>query len=313
MITATKNYLKPHSISDAVQWAADNAPDFAFLAGGTDLFVNKFQGNQTASCLIDITHISELKTVKEEGDFLKIGTLVSLDDLRKFNLISENFPALIQAAFNAASPILRKTATLGGNILCENRCSYFNQTEWWREAVGYCLKCDGDVCIATGGKKACFSKFVSDTAPVLISLNAQIQVYHDGEFHTMPLEDIYTGDGISPRNLPHTALLCYILIPLSQDKLTIFKKLRPREAVDFSSLTTALTLFHSGAVKIVLGAVDPKPVIVIGNIDDPCEQLIKEAVRKARIVDNDVYSRGYRKEMISVFLNQSFNELNSEQ
>jgi 4-hydroxybenzoyl-CoA reductase subunit beta len=313
MFTITKNYLKPHSISDAVQWAVDNAPDFAFLAGGTDLLVNKFQGNQTASCLIDITDIAELKTVKEEGDFLKIGTLVCLDDLRKFNLISENFPALIQAAFNVASPMLRKTATLGGNVLCENRCSYFNQTEWWREAVGYCLKCDGDVCIATGGKKACFSKFVSDTAPVLISLNALIQVYRDGEFHTMPLEDIYTGNGISPRNLPPTALLCYILIPLSQDKMTIFKKLRPREAVDFSSLTTALTLFHYGTVKIVLGAVDPKPVIVIGNIDDPCEQLIKEAVRKARIVDNDVYSRGYRKEMISVFLNQSFNELNIEQ
>lgn len=271
--------------------------------------VNKFQGNQSTTCLIDITGISELKELKQDGELLIIGALVTLDDLRKHELISQNFPALIQAAFNAASPLLRKTATIGGNVLCENRCSFFNQSEFWREAVGYCLKCDGDICIATGGRKACFSKFVSDTAPVLISLNAQLKIYQNGQFTTMPLQDIYTGNGISPRNLPSTAIICSIIIPMFQDKVTIFKKLRPREAVDFSSLTTAVTLFNSGSIKIVLGGVDPMPVIVNGNIDDPIEQLIKEATRKARIVDNDVYSRAYRKDMISVFLQESFDTL----
>ncbi|PIZ05633.1 MAG: 4-hydroxybenzoyl-CoA reductase subunit beta, partial [Flavobacteriales bacterium CG_4_10_14_0_8_um_filter_32_5] len=48
-------------------------------------------------------------------------------------------------ALSVGSPLIRKTATIGGNVLCENRCLYYNQSEWWRESIGYCLKCDGDI------------------------------------------------------------------------------------------------------------------------------------------------------------------------
>ncbi|QQS72654.1 MAG: FAD binding domain-containing protein [Flavobacteriales bacterium] len=106
-----------------------------------------------------------------------------------------------------ASPIVRRSATLGGSLLCENRCSFYNQSEWWRDAVGNCLKCDGDVCIATGGRKACFSKLASDTAPVLIAMEAQLEVVTAEGIQTIPLESIYTGDGVDPRNLPPTALI----------------------------------------------------------------------------------------------------------
>ena len=66
---------------------------------------------------------------------------------------------------------------------------------------------------------------------------------------------------------------------------------------------------RGGKIKIVLGGVDPKPIVVIGIANDEKEKLIKEAVKKSRIVDNDFYSRSYRKEMIPIFLKQSFEEL----
>ena len=306
---AEKIYLTPKSVEEAVNMAVQHSASFRYLAGGTDVVVNKFQGNEESNCLIDITGIEELKKVVSEGEYLKIGALTRLDDLKKHELISKLFPVLIQAAHEVASPMLRKTATLGGNILCENRCTFYNQSEWWREAVGHCLKCDGDICIATGGKKSCFSKFVSDTAPVLISMDAQIEIADKEGVKILPLENIYTGNGIVPRNLSKTAIIKSILLPVNRKFKCSFKKLRPREAVDFTSLTTAVSIDNAGKIKIVVSGVDPKPAVVEGTKNDDCNELINKVIKKVRIVDNDVYSRGYRKEMMGVFLKRSFIEL----
>ena len=286
-MTQEKIYIKPATVDEAISMAHAYKDDFCYIAGGTDLLVNKFQENKECSCLIDLTGIDELKDVSVGKDQLKIGSLIRLDALCKHEIIVGSYPSLVSAAREVASPMLRKTATIGGNILCENRCTFYNQSEWWREAIGYCLKCDGDVCIATGGRKACFSKFVSDTAPVLISAGATIEVCDSDGIKTLALEAIYTGDGIKPRNLPETSIIKNIILPLGQDVKIIFKKLRPRLAVDFTSLTTAVSLNDKGAIKLVVGGVDPKPVVVKGSINGNTEDYIKSALSKSRVVDND--------------------------
>ena len=129
--------------------------------------------------------------------------------------------ALATAASLVAGPTHREAATLGGNLCQDTRCVFYNQSEWWRDAVGNCLKCDGDVCIATGGRKACFSKLASDTAPVLIAMEAQLEVVTAEGTQIIPLESIYTGDGVDPRNLPPTALIQAILLPVSYTHLTL--------------------------------------------------------------------------------------------
>lgn len=304
-----KLYLKAKTIEQAIYEANEHVDSFRYIAGGTDVLVNKFQGNEESSYLIDISGIEELKNTFLIGNSLAIGALVRLDDLKQNKHIVQHFPVLLEAAHSVASPMIRKTATLGGNLLCENRCSFYNQSEWWREAVGYCLKCDGDICIATGGKKNCFSKFVSDTAVALISMNASIEVIENSSPSIVPLESIYTGDGVNPRKFNKTAIIKSIHIPINEGFKSVYKKLRQRESLEFSSLTTAVTLNKAGKIKIVLGGVDPKPVVVEGTTKDDKYELIKQAVKMARIVDNDVYSREYRKEMISVYLNRSFEEL----
>ena len=306
---AEKLFLKVKTVEEAVKEAQLHKDSFRYLAGGTDVIVNNFQGNDESACLIDITGIDELKNIVNAGDVLKIGSLVRLEDIEKNAEIKNNFPALIEAAHSVGSPMIRKSATIGGNMLCENRCTFYNQSEWWREAVGYCLKCDGDICIATGGRKKCFSKFVSDTAPVLISMDAHLEIVDLDGMKTVPLESIYTGDGINPRNLPKTSLIKNIVIPLHQNFKTVFKKLRRREAVDFTSLTTAVTVNQSGKLKIVIGGVDPQPVSIEGILNGSSEEYIKLALKQARVIDNDVYSRSYRREMIRVFLEKSFIEL----
>ncbi len=306
---AEKIYLIPTSVNEAIKMATDNLGSFKYLAGGTDVMVNRFQGNEESPCLIDISKINELKGITKEKDFLRIGALEILEEL-KFNTdIKAEFPMLIEAALTVGAPLLRKTATIGGNVLCENRCLFYNQSKWWREAVGYCLKCDGDICIATQGKNACFSELVSDTAPALIAMDAEIEILDVDGAKRVKLEDIYTGDGVAPRNLSETAILTAILLPLGREFKTDFHKLRERESLEFTSLTSAVAIDKNGKLKIALSGVDPKAVVVEGTVEDNRAALIKKAIKGGRTVDNDMYSRKYRREMISVYLNRSFEKL----
>ena len=308
-MTIEKQYLIPTSINEALDFAKQNQEQFRYIAGGTDVMVNRYQGNEDSTCLIDITRIKELKGISKSDSFLRIGSLEILEEL-KFNAdIKAEFPMLIEAALAVGSPLIRKNATLGGNILCENRCLFYNQSEWWRESVGYCLKCDGDICIATQGKNACFSELVSDTAPALIAMDAEIEIVDIERTTQIKLEDIYTGDGVNPRNLSETAIVTAILLPLGRNFKTDFHKLRERESLEFTSLTSAVAVDKNGKIKIALSGVDPKAVVVEGSVNDEKETLIRRAIKGSRAVDNDMYSRKYRREMIGVYLNRSFDKL----
>ncbi|PCJ27851.1 MAG: hypothetical protein COA97_02640 [Flavobacteriales bacterium] len=315
-MTIEKTYLIPTSVTEAIEMAKANLGSFKYLAGGTDVMVNRYQGNEESPCLIDISKLSELKGITKEEEFLRIGALEILEELKFNQDLKTEFPMLIEAALTVGAPLLRKTATIGGNVLCENRCLFYNQSEWWREAVGYCLKCDlpagkagGDICIATQGKNACFSELVSDTAPALIAMDAEVEILDGDETKQVPLEDIYTGDGVTPRNLSETAILTAIFLPLNREFKTAFHKLRERESLEFTSLTSAVAIDKNGKLKIALSGVDPKAVVVEGTVKDEKAALIKKAIKGGRAVDNDMYSRKYRREMINVYLNRSFKKL----
>jgi 4-hydroxybenzoyl-CoA reductase subunit beta len=302
-------YFSPDTVEEAVKLASQYKDNFSYVAGGTDLWVSRYQGNNQSTCLIDISQIQQLQTVSVADQKLKIGALVKLDQLKNYPEIRDNFPTLIEAAHSVGSPLIRKMGTLGGNILCENRCIFYNQSDLWREAINYCLKSGGDICIATGGKKVCYSEFVSDTAPALISLDAQVEIFDSKSSEVIKLEELYTGDGIHPRKLSKTAIIQFILLPLNRKQRAVFKKLRPRQSMDFTSLTTAVSINENGRLKIALGGVSPKPVVIESNIQQNPETLIRETLKLSKTVDNDVYSRVYRREMIREFLSKSFKEL----
>ncbi len=304
-----QTYLRPNTIEEALRFADQHQDDFSYLAGGTDVWVNRQQGTNQTGRLVDISQLEELREIAVEDQTLRIGALVTLEHLKSIPEIKSNFPVLIESAAAVGSPLIRKTGTVGGNILCENRCIFFNQSTFWREAVSYCLKSGGDACIATGGREACFSRFVSDLAPALICLDARVEIVDTTGPKVSKLEDIYTGDGMAPRNLSKTAILKSILLPLNQDFRAVFNKLRPRSSIDFTCLTTAVSVNEQGRLKIVIGGVSPRPVVIEAASGADGESLIKEALKLCKTIDNDIYSRVYRRKMLGVFLSKSFEEL----
>jgi len=67
-----KTYLIPTTIKEAMAMAKANPGSFKYLAGGTDIMVNRFHGNEDSPCIIDISKINDLKGISKEGDYLCI-------------------------------------------------------------------------------------------------------------------------------------------------------------------------------------------------------------------------------------------------
>jgi len=303
-------YFIPASVEDALTTAKANGKSFAYIAGGTDLMVHRQQENNDADCLIDLSAIPGFGEITIEEGRLVIGAGATLEALATSEAVRQHYPLLALAAVSIASPVIRKSATVGGNLLVENRCTFFDQSAYWREAIGLCLKCGGDYCIATGGKKACYSVFISDLVPALICLGAVVHFAADAGVQVMPLEELYTGVGLKSISLPPGALITRVEVPAGGEVRTWFRKLRPRKSLDFTNLTLALA-YHAGAghLKVAISGADMGPVVFETDDLFDAEGLIKSVAKKCRMVENLFYPRLYRKQMVGVFLRQGLEEV----
>ncbi len=304
-----KQYFTPQSIEEAVTLATHYS-NFKYIAGGTDLIMHYKQRNVLNDVFIDLTNIEELKTILIRDNEMIIGSCVTLNNIISHPIIGKHFPILTEAVKSVASPVIRYNATIGGNLLCENRCVFYDQTEWWRNSIGRCLKCEGDECIATGGKKNCFSKLSSDMAPALLACDAKVLIY-SAKSKTKdfkPLSAIYSGDGISPHSLHLGDIILSIHLPLLNYENYFYYKLRQRESIDFSSLTIAIVR-HANVLRIALGSVDPAPIMWEYNIDSDISfsEWVKNKIKKVRLVDNDFFSREYRKQILQYQLMSFYN------
>jgi hypothetical protein len=95
-------------------------------------------------------------------------------------------------------------ATLGGNLCQDTRCVYYNQSAWWRKALGYCLKLDGDICHVAPQGKRCRAAFCSDLAPALMVHEAQAELVGPRGRRRLALTDLYSHDGAAHLRSPAT-------------------------------------------------------------------------------------------------------------
>ena len=129
----------PTSVSEAAKILAQEGPDAMLLAGGTDLLPNMKRGQQTPATLVSLKRINALREFNN-GAGLSLGAGLTLGELVASDMLRETYPGLWQAASVVATPLIRNTATIGGNICLDTRCTYYNQNEDWRKAINYCLR-----------------------------------------------------------------------------------------------------------------------------------------------------------------------------
>ncbi|HKF41412.1 MAG TPA: xanthine dehydrogenase family protein subunit M [Candidatus Acidoferrum sp.] len=116
MIPPSFEYLRPKSISEAIQMLQQHGDDAKILSGGQSLIPMMKLRLARPGILIDINRIAGLSHIKEEGGFLKIGGLTREAELESSPLVRSKYPILADTTHVIADPQVRNLATVGGNL-----------------------------------------------------------------------------------------------------------------------------------------------------------------------------------------------------
>lgn len=318
------HYLAPRTVGEAVQLLGEHGARAMFVAGGTDLYPNLKRRQYSLDVLVGLRGLRELAGISgDPGQGMRIGALTTLADVAAHPTVRTHYPALAQAAGLVAMPQLRNVGTLGGNLCVDTRCNYYNQSEFWRASIGYCMKKDGDVCLVASGSPRCWAIASSDCAPALISLGAQARLVSPRGERTLPVAALYQDDGITYLAKGRDELLTEILLPPADGWSSVYHKLRRRAAFDFPMLGIAIALRREGdgtvrEARITLGAVASHPLevseaagLLVGRplTRELITAVAEQAARPARPLDNADLTLSYRKQMVPIYVRRALEAL----
>ncbi|HEX7383238.1 MAG TPA: FAD binding domain-containing protein, partial [Burkholderiaceae bacterium] len=205
----------------------------------------------------------------------------------------------------------------------DTRCTYYNQNYEWREAIGFCLKKDGQTCWVATASKRCVAVSSTDSAPALIALDARVVLAGpDGE-REIPVEALYRNDGIDYLSRRSDEILTAVKVPGGWK--STYWKLRRRGSFDFPILGVAAALKMQGDVveeaRIALGAVASRPFLLdkAGEFlkgKQLTDEVIAEAselvANRAKPMDNTDMDLYWRKEVADDFAGYALRELRGD-
>lgn len=104
------------TIKEVIELLDEYGKDGKVIAGGTDIVIALRNGKLSPNALIDITKIEELKTIKDDGEYITIGGGVSFTQIVENDLFRDNLYGFQKACRMVGSPQIRNKGTIGGNI-----------------------------------------------------------------------------------------------------------------------------------------------------------------------------------------------------
>ena len=254
--------------------------------------------------------------------------LDTLDELARSKALAKDYPALHQAAKEAATPQIRNRGTVGGNLAQNTRCTYV------RNAGFPCLKLEGSECAARREgsftrfhtifpQNGCVSAHSSNLAPALIALGAKVSIVGGKKPRWIEVEDLYAAPRrgeLSDTILAPGELISRVELPTPSalTRRSAYSELRERQSFDFAlvSLSVALDL-QGGKIKsarICLSAVSPTPLRAIGaervlTGKAPSEALFAAAAEAALKGAKPLADNGHKLTILSRLLRRTLKEL----
>jgi 4-hydroxybenzoyl-CoA reductase subunit beta len=312
---------RPHDLAEASAILAGD-PKARLLAGGTDLIANLRDGLVAPSTLVDLGGIEELAAIAYDKQGMRIGAGVTLARLAADVRIRTSFPAIAEAAASVAGPAHRGVATVGGNLCLDTRCVFYNQSEWWRRANGYCLKHGGDVCHVAPQGNSCQAAYSGDMAPALLALEAEVEIAGAGGSRRIALADLYVEDGAAHLALRAGEIVAAVHVPAAIAHVRSgYRKARARGAIDFPLAGVAAALYMEGgqlrSLRIALTGTNPRPFALKGTGEmtgkAPDETLLaaigKLVQHQVRPLRTTVTAANYRRQVASVLAQRLVREL----
>lgn len=307
-------YHRPATVDGAVRLLAELADEAMPVAGGTDVIPNMKHGLHAPRHLVSLRGIQALRGIEVRDDELVIGAGETLAAVASDPAVRERAPALASAAGQVAGPQLRNMGTLGGNVCLDTRCTYYNQSYFWRRSLGFCLKKDGDTCHVTQVGRKCVAAHSADTPPVLWVMGAAADLASaDGE-RSVPVDTFYLADGIVNTVRRPDELVTRLRIPLpAPGTRTGFGKVRPRHSIDFPVLNLAVAVELEPdetirGMRLVVSALGSRPreVTGLGELaghrldDDAIRSIAERAHQQCRPLTNIIVDPEWRRAMVPV-------------
>lgn len=295
-----------------------------YIAGGTDLVPNMKHRLFEPRHLIALRGIDEMRGIAVENGHLRIGAGESLSSVATHPEVAARLPALAEAASHVAGPQLRNAGTIGGNVCLDTRCTYYNQSAFWRNALGYCLKKDGDVCHVTKVGRKCVAAHSADTPPVLMALNAVLELKGPQGGRELSVRDFFMADGISNTRRKPDEVLTAIRVPgEAAARRQGYAKLRQRNSIDFPLLTVAVAadVQRDGEVRSIDGVVTglgARPRMLTGweeiaegrSLDDELiDALAARAHEQCHPLENMIVDPEWRRAMVPVYVRRALAQL----
>jgi xanthine dehydrogenase small subunit len=200
-------------------------PDSTLVAGATDLGLDWNLKHRRFTRLISVEAIAELSELEESDDELRIGAGLALSDIARQ---WADVPGAVREWLELfASPLIRNRATLGGNLVTASP--------------------------------------IGDAAPLLLALDAAVEIAgHTGRRH-VPLSEFFTGYRTTA--LRPGELLVSIRIPKPLPASVAFYKVAKRRLDDISTVAAgfSMTCGHDGRItraRFALGGVAATPLLV---------------------------------------------------
>ncbi len=260
------DYFKPRTLIETIEILTVHQTKAQIMAGGTDIIVRMKQGVAKFRYLVDITGLPFMSGITMKAEEIEIGALTRLNTIGSSPEIIENASVLATAASLIGMPQHRNMGTLGGNICLDTRCYYFNQLASWRQSRPLCYKTGGDRCHVAKRSPVCHAVFSADTPLALMALGARVRTAGPYGIQEMPIEFLYSHDGMCPIKLEAGAIVVAVIIPRPQPYTGFaYEKYRLRQEIDFPivGIAVAITLDGPGGIcrraRIVLNAVGPGP------------------------------------------------------
>ncbi len=219
---AAVDYFAPSSEAEALRLlAAASEGELAIVAGGTDLLLDLDEGRIRPRRLLSL-HRLPWRSHAWHGGALRIGATEPLRALESDPEVRRRLPALAQAIAAVGSPPLRRQATVGGNL----------------------------------GRSAPSS----DLAPVLLALEAEVEIVGAGGVRSVPVDRFLLGSRSTALASGELVRSVRIAEPRPVSAY-LWQRVRP--ANDISQIGVAVAWSPSAVRwRVALGGVPPRPVLV---------------------------------------------------
>ena len=217
---------EPVTVREAVEVLARLDGDACVIAGGTALVPAMRLGLVTPDRLVSLDRIPGLSGIRVDTGTLETGAMTSLTALARHDAVRSGWPLLAQAASRVATPAIRSTATLGGNL--------------------------------------CYAEAASDPAPALLCLEAQVRVAGSAGERVVPVGRFFTG--FYETAVAAGEILTAVRVPPPPDGArSAYVKFCPRSAEDKALVgVAALLVLGAGQrvadIRIALGGAAPTPI-----------------------------------------------------